>query len=135
MKRPPTWEEVKSEIPRGPDVDPDLIEAPSYKDMSQEEALDLVRRGATVNFQGQHGRTPLHKAAEKAFPVLIKALCEARADPDSRDHFGRLAMQDKSSFVEGETPLHLLAKSGTWDETVSSSRRCEAIQLLGRRHS
>lgn len=43
-----------------------------------------------MNFQGQHGRTPLHKAAEKAFPVLIKALCEARADPDSRDHFGIL---------------------------------------------
>ena len=46
--------------------------------------------GATVNFQGQHGRTPLHRAAEKAFPVLIKALCDARADPDSRDHFGAL---------------------------------------------
>ncbi len=43
-----------------------------------------------MNFQGQHGRTPLHRAAEKAFPVLIKALCEARADPDSRDHFGAL---------------------------------------------
>lgn len=47
-----------------------------------------VGTGATVDFKGQHGRTPLHKAAEKAFPVLIKALCEARADPDSRDHFG-----------------------------------------------
>ncbi|CAK8997717.1 Putative ankyrin repeat protein FPV244 [Durusdinium trenchii] len=116
MRRPPTWEEVKAEIPRGPDVDPDLIEAPSYRDMSQEEALDLVRRGASVNFQGQHGRTPLHKAAEKAFPVLIKALCEARADPDSRDHFG-------------ETPLHVLAKSGH-DEAISKSRRCEAIQML-----
>ena len=45
LRRPPTWEEVKSEMPRGPDVDPDLLEAPSYKDMSQEEALDLVRRG------------------------------------------------------------------------------------------
>eukprot|EP00434_Breviolum_minutum_P043632 symbB.v1.2.038905.t1/scaffold6234.1/size19801/2 len=43
-RRPPTWEEVKSEMPRGPEVDPDLLEAPSYKDMSQEEALDLVRR-------------------------------------------------------------------------------------------
>ena len=51
--------------------------------------------GATVNFQGQHGRTPLHKAAEKAFPVLIKALCEARADPDSRDHFGALPQPNK----------------------------------------
>jgi hypothetical protein len=48
-----------------------------------------------VNFQGQHGRTPLHKAAEKAFPVLIKALCEARADPDSRDHFGALPEKKK----------------------------------------
>lgn len=47
--------------------------------------------GATVNYHGQHGTTPLHKAAEKAFPVLIKALCEARADPDSRDHMGALA--------------------------------------------
>mmetsp|Transcript_1534 Transcript_1534/g.1647 ORF Transcript_1534/g.1647 Transcript_1534/m.1647 type:complete len:424 (-) Transcript_1534:98-1369(-) len=117
LRRPPTWEEVKSEIPRGPDVDPDLLEAPQYKDMSQEEALDLVRRGATVDFKGQHGRTPLHKAAEKAFPVLIKALCEARADPDSRDHFG-------------ETPLHVLAKSGSLDEAISKSRRCEAIQML-----
>lgn len=117
LRRPPTWEEVKSEMPRGPEVDPDLLETPSYRDMSQEEALDLVRRGATVNFQGQHGRTPLHKAAEKAFPVLIKALCEARADPDSRDHFG-------------ETPLHVIAKSGSLDENISKSRRCEAIQML-----
>lgn len=48
LARPPTWEEVKSEMPRGPDVDPDLLEAPQYKDMSQEEALDLVRRGAVA---------------------------------------------------------------------------------------
>ena len=45
LSRPPTWEEVKSEMPRGPEVDPDLLETPSYRDMSQEEALDLVRRG------------------------------------------------------------------------------------------
>ncbi|CAJ1437908.1 unnamed protein product [Effrenium voratum] len=117
MRRPPTWEEVKAEIPRGPDVDPDLLEAPSYREMTQQEAIELVRRGATVNYHGQHGTTPLHKAAEKAFPVLIKALCEARADPDSRDHMG-------------ETPLHILAKSGSWDESIPKSRRCEAIQML-----
>mmetsp|Transcript_66765 Transcript_66765/g.157232 ORF Transcript_66765/g.157232 Transcript_66765/m.157232 type:complete len:434 (+) Transcript_66765:57-1358(+) len=117
LQRPPTWEEVKDEMPRGPDVDPDLLEAPSYKEMTQEEAIDLVRRGAAVNFHGQHGRMPLHKAAEKAYPFLIKALCEARADPDGRDQFG-------------ETPLHLLAKSGSWDEAIPKSRRCEAIQML-----
>ena len=111
-RRPPTWEEVKSELPRGPDVDPDLLDAPVYKDMTQEEAIDLVRRGwccefalmkqrkhakttcqsagANVSFHGQHGRMPLHKASERAFPHLIKALCEARADPDGRDQFGTL---------------------------------------------
>lgn len=113
-----------------------------------------------MNFQGQHGRTPLHKAAEKAFPVLIKALCEARADPDSRDHFGILLanwtfchdplwkpfLPDLAEMVEnmfktcdrpvardlgqGETPLHVLAKSGH-DEAISKSRRCEAIQMPG----
>ena len=109
--RPPTWEEVKSELPRGPDVDPDLLEAPTYKDMTQEEAIDLVNRGsfmrqpwldlhvvisctgANVNFHGQHGRMPLHKASEKAFPHLIKTLCEARADPDGRDQFGTLSVE------------------------------------------
>jgi len=117
LQRPPTWEEVKEDMPRGPDVDPDLLDAPAYKNMTQEEAIDLVQRGATVNFHGQHGRMPLHKASEKAFPYLVKALCEARADPDGRDQFG-------------ETPLHLLAKSGTWDEAIPASRRCETIQML-----
>ena len=43
--RPPTWEEVKEDMPRGPDVDPDLLDAPAYKNMTQEEAIDLVQRG------------------------------------------------------------------------------------------
>ena len=30
----------------------------------------------------------------------------------------------------GETPLHVLAKSGSLDENISKSRRCEAIQML-----
>eukprot|EP00931_Biecheleriopsis_adriatica_P012556 TRINITY_DN113729_c0_g1_i1.p1 TRINITY_DN113729_c0_g1~~TRINITY_DN113729_c0_g1_i1.p1 ORF type:complete len:457 (+),score=140.96 TRINITY_DN113729_c0_g1_i1:70-1371(+) len=117
LKRPPTWEEVKAEMPRGPDVDPDLLEAPTYKDMTQAEAVDLVQRGATVDYHGQHGTAPLHKAAEKAFPVLVKALCEAGGDPDIRDQ-------------HGETPLHVLAKSGQWDENIPKSRRCETIQVL-----
>lgn len=104
-------------MPRGPDVDPDLLEQPDYKDMSQEEAIDLVQRGATVNYSGQHGRTPLHKAAEQAYPVLVQALCEGRADPDARDQ-------------HGETPLHLLSKCGPWDENIPRARRSETIQML-----
>eukprot|EP00933_Yihiella_yeosuensis_P008729 TRINITY_DN114339_c0_g1_i1.p1 TRINITY_DN114339_c0_g1~~TRINITY_DN114339_c0_g1_i1.p1 ORF type:complete len:444 (-),score=133.92 TRINITY_DN114339_c0_g1_i1:72-1403(-) len=117
MKRPPTLEEAKAEIPRGPDVDPDLIEAPKYRDMSQEEAIELVRRGATVDYHGQHGRTPLHKACEAAMPVLAKALCDAGGDPDIRDQYG-------------ETPLLLLAKCGQWDEKIPRARRSETIQTL-----
>jgi len=117
LKRPPTWEEVRAEMPRGPEVDPDLLEQPKYRDMSQEEAIDLVKRGASVDFHGKDSRTPLHKAAEQAFPVLAQAICEAGGDPDIRDQFG-------------ETPLMLLAKCGGWDENIPKARRCETIQML-----
>ena len=52
--RPPTWEEVKEDMPRGPDVDPDLLDEPAYKSMTQEEAIDLVQRGLL----GSHMFTP-----------------------------------------------------------------------------
>merc|ERR1712066_1064794 len=35
----------------------------------------MVDRGATVNHHGQHGRTPLHKAIEYAYPLLLMAHC------------------------------------------------------------
>ncbi|CAE8582813.1 unnamed protein product, partial [Polarella glacialis] len=117
MKRPPTLEEAKADIPRGPDVDPDLLEAPAYRNMSQQEAIDLVKRGASVEYHGKDGRTPLHKACESAFPVLAKSICEAGCDPDVRDQFG-------------ETPLLLLSKCGQWDENVPKARRSETIQML-----
>lgn len=117
MKRPPTIAEAKAAIPRGPDVDPDTIEAPKYREMSQEEALELVMRGATPNYQGQHGRAPLHKAVEFAYPVLARALCDAGAEVDIRDQYG-------------ETPLLLLAKCGQWNENIPKARRCETIQTL-----
>ena len=36
----------------------------------------------------------------------------------------------KINFSLGETALHVLAKSGSWDDSIPKSRRCEAIQML-----
>merc|ERR1719188_1556953 len=88
MKRPPTVQEARAEIPKGPDVDVDSIPAPQYREMAQEEAIEMVEKGATVNYHGQHGRTPLHKACEHAYPVLVKALCDAGSEVDIRDNYG-----------------------------------------------
>lgn len=117
LKRPPTVEEAKAEIPRGPDVDIDQIPEPTYRDMTQEEAIGMVEKGATVNSHGQHGRASLHKAVEFAYPLLVKAVCDAGGDPDIRDNYG-------------ETPLLLLAHCGPWYEGIPKARRSEAIQML-----
>lgn len=117
LRRPPTVSEAKEEIPRGPDVDVESIPAPQYREMSQEEAIALVERGATVSYHGQHGRTPLHKACENAYPLLVKAICNAGGDPDIRDNYG-------------ETPLLLLAKAGSLNENIPKARRSETIQML-----
>jgi len=120
MLRPPTVAEAKAEIPRGPDVDVESIPAPQYRTMSQEEAIALVGRGATVDYHGQHGRTPLHKACEVAYPALVKAICDARGDVETRDNFG-------------ETPLLMMAHTGgssDEDAVALRNRRCETIQML-----
>mmetsp|Transcript_15260 Transcript_15260/g.32953 ORF Transcript_15260/g.32953 Transcript_15260/m.32953 type:complete len:422 (-) Transcript_15260:288-1553(-) len=119
MKRPPTVEEAKAEIPRGPGVDVDSIPAPEYREMKQEEAIAMVSRGASVNWQGQHGRSPLHKACEYAYPILVKALCDAGADLEVRDQYG-------------ETPLLYLAHSSneTPGDETKKSRRSETIQMM-----
>lgn len=116
LKRPPTIMEAKEDIPKG-EVDNEKIGPPKYRNMSQEEGLDMVERGATVNLHGQHGRTPLHKACEKAHPLLAKAICNVGGDPDIRDNFG-------------ETPLLLMAHSLQQDEDIPRARRTETIQMM-----
>lgn len=117
LHRPPTVEEAKADIPRGPDVDVDNLPPPAYRTLTQEEAMGFVNRGATANLHVQHGRTPLHKASEFAYPLLVKALCDAGANADIRDNFG-------------ETPLLLMAHSGPWNENIPKLRRSETIQML-----
>ncbi len=45
----------------------------------------------------------LCKAAEYAYPLLVKSICDAGGEPDIRDNYG-------------ETPLLLMAHSGPWNE-------------------
>lgn len=117
LKRPPTVQEVKAAIPKDIGAEIDQLEQPSYVDMTEDEAVEMVERGANVNFQGQHGRAPLHKAVEQAHPKLIRALCDRGGDPDIRDNYG-------------ETPLLLLAHAGPENKDVPKPRRSEAIEAL-----
>eukprot|EP00747_Dinoflagellata_sp_TGD_P211929 gnl/TRDRNA2_/TRDRNA2_85092_c0_seq1.p1 gnl/TRDRNA2_/TRDRNA2_85092_c0~~gnl/TRDRNA2_/TRDRNA2_85092_c0_seq1.p1 ORF type:complete len:259 (+),score=52.81 gnl/TRDRNA2_/TRDRNA2_85092_c0_seq1:1-777(+) len=85
--------------------------------MTSDEAVGMVKKGATVNVHGQHGRTPLHKAAEMAYPMVVKEICAAGGEPDIRDNYG-------------ETALLLMAHSGPWHEDIPKERRSETIQVL-----
>lgn len=117
LHRPPTIEEAKADIPRGPDVDVDNLPPPKYRTLTQEEAIGFVDKGASINLHVQHGRTPLHKAAEYAYPLLVKAICDVGGEPDIRDNYG-------------ETPLLLMSHSGPWNDNIPKLRRSETIQML-----
>eukprot|EP00438_Fugacium_kawagutii_P007980 Skav221225 [mRNA] locus=scaffold2467:316786:324747:+ [translate_table: standard] len=122
IARPPTWEEVKSEIPRGPDVDPDLLEAPQYKDMSQEEALDLVRRG----------ETPLHVLAKSG--SLDEAISKSRRNSQDLAGFtplmwaaGRDSADGVKMLLDCEADLSLKAARGQTAMTFALTNGCNAI--------
>eukprot|EP00928_Gymnodinium_smaydae_P080114 TRINITY_DN63893_c0_g1_i1.p1 TRINITY_DN63893_c0_g1~~TRINITY_DN63893_c0_g1_i1.p1 ORF type:complete len:442 (+),score=126.15 TRINITY_DN63893_c0_g1_i1:68-1393(+) len=118
LKRPPTVVEAKETIPRGPGVDVEALPEPALRALTEEEGLELVRRGASLAARGQHGRAPLHSAAEAAFPRLCRAICDAGVEPDVRDKFG-------------ETPLHLLAKVlSREEEPPAEERRVTTIEAL-----
>lgn len=116
LRRPPTIAEAKAELPRGPDVDVEGIPEPAYRQMTEDEAIEFVERGATVNCLGKHGRSSLHSAANQGFPRLIKALSDAGGEVDARDNYG-------------ETPLLLLAHCGPLSD-ATNARRSECIQAL-----
>lgn len=117
LKRQPTVVEAKQMIPRGPGVDVDSLPEPEKVVMSEEEGIALVRRGASIDFNGQHGRCPLHKAAESAHPLLCEAICDAGGKVDTRDKFG-------------ETPLLLLAHVMSQEEPPAEDRRRDTIRIL-----
>jgi len=116
LRRPPTIAEAKAELPRGPEVDIDSIPEPAYRHMTEDEAIEFVERGAIVNSMGMHGRSSLHSAANRGFPRLIKALCDAGGEVEARDNYG-------------ETPLLLLAHCGPVSD-ATTAQRSECIQAF-----
>lgn len=57
-----------------------------------EAAKKLVAEGADVNAVNQDGCTPLHLAADRGFPLLVRILVEAGADVNRQDSEGQTAL-------------------------------------------
>eukprot|EP00811_Abedinium_folium_P025849 NODE_3726_length_1995_cov_8.985011.p1 GENE.NODE_3726_length_1995_cov_8.985011~~NODE_3726_length_1995_cov_8.985011.p1 ORF type:complete len:411 (-),score=153.80 NODE_3726_length_1995_cov_8.985011:694-1926(-) len=118
FKRPPTIEEARAEIPS--DVhEAELIPKPAYRTLTEEEAIVIVNKDASLNIHGDNGHAPLHTAASHALPKLIKAICDGGGEVDMRNNLG-------------ETPLLSLASSALPldDKPVPDWRRIRSIQAL-----
>jgi len=78
----------------------------------------LLSRGADVNIAGFDGKTPLHRAAYRGNPEMVKALLEGGANPQARDN-------------RGNTPLQI-AIDNKQEEVAALLRRYEPTQQGGR---
>ena len=69
----------------------------AVKEYKEEEYMEVVKllleKGANVNVQDIHGRTPLYWAAQNGYTEIVKLLLEKGADVNARDN-------------DGNTPLH-----------------------------
>jgi ankyrin len=93
----------------------------------------LLEHGANPNAQADNEITPLHRAVERGHAAVVKLLLDHKADPNARDALGRtpylMATEDRnranladlfqelpldvtSADADGNTLLHVVARSG-----------------------
>ena len=56
------------------------------------QCVDLISRGADVNFADEYGFTPLFVAARRGNEEITKLLCESGANVEHRNYQGKTAM-------------------------------------------
>jgi ankyrin repeat protein len=119
-----------------------------------EMAKALFERGASVNLEGEAGKTPLHSAAAKGKAEMVKFLIEKGANVEAKDREGmtalHLAQQEghkdvvpllvqkiqnvESQGAMGRTPLHMAVKADRLEDVralIEKGARVDAEDVDG----
>merc|ERR1719263_1687924 len=85
--------------------------------------MGMITKGAIpVNFkEAEDGNTALHIAAEQDHPGLVKALLDAKADPDLKNDGGLKALDLTSTGTEVSRLLEPVTKKTNQDKRYGQS--------------
>ena len=94
----------------------------------QATVLRLLAMNESVNFT-ENGTTPLHLAAEKGYPDIVRILISHGADFRIKNAEGKTALEvalDKKKFVKTQEILHTVSKPYFAEVDQSETRRADA---------
>jgi hypothetical protein len=108
------------------DVRQILLEAIERGDQTTVQRLLVMNVG--INFFHE-GTTPLHLAAEKGYPEIVRLLIKYGADFRKKNSEGKTALEialDKKKFIQTTEILHSAGKPGYGTSGQAETRRGEA---------